>query len=118
MVASCRAGMDRRNRSVMKLSQALGLAFGGIVISAAFVSPASAGCGDVPRPGQARILPMSDRSDDGPSIVGLWQFTFISVGNENTPAAIPDNAVRDQGFTQGHPHGAAIMSSPRDPVTT
>ena len=61
---------------------------------------------------------MSDRSDDGPSIVGLWQFTFISIGNENTPAAIPDGAVLDQGFAQWHSDGTEIMNSSRDPVTS
>ncbi|MGH9408419.1 MAG: hypothetical protein ACRD1V_03100 [Vicinamibacterales bacterium] len=48
-------------------------------------------------------------------IVGLWQFTFTSVGN--TALGIPDGAPLDMGYTAWHSDGTEIMNSSRDPVT-
>jgi hypothetical protein len=101
----------------MRLVQAFGVVLGGLVITAAFASPAQAGCA-TPLKGQPRIFPTSDRSDDPAPIVGLWQVTFISQGNNVPPANIPDNAVLDQGFAQWHSDGTEIMNSGRDPVTS
>src|SRR5690348_5118026 len=96
---------------------------GGIMVTTVFVSAARAGCADVPqmrtgfstiayaamplpavRPAAARIA-----ADDGPPIVGLWQFTIKSVGNNVPPANIPDDAVLDAGFAQWHSDGTEIM---------
>jgi hypothetical protein len=59
-------------------------------------------------------------ADDGgrPSIVGLWKFTFTSVGNNVAPLFIPDGAPLDAGFTEWHSDGTEIMNSSRDPATS
>lgn len=57
------------------------------------------------------------RDDQGAPIVGLWQFTFTSSGNNHAPFNIPDGAILDMGFAQWHSDGTEIMNSSRDPVT-
>jgi hypothetical protein len=91
-------------------------AIGGLAIATAVSSPALAGCGDpaglVKKPiKMASLAPVPD----GPDIVGLWQFTFISTGN--TGLGIPDGAPLDMGYAQWHSDGTEIMNSSRDPVT-
>jgi hypothetical protein len=56
--------------------------------------------------------------DDGPAIVGLWQFTFTSDGNNTAPLFIPDGALLDSGYAQWHSDGTEIMNSSRDPATS
>jgi hypothetical protein len=103
----------------MRLGHALGALLGGLLISTIWAAPAAAGCVDpsaLLHP--LRLLPMADHSDDGPSIVGLWQFTFLSDGNNVPPFNIPDGAPLDQGYAQWHSDGTEIMNSGRDPVTS
>lgn len=115
----------------MKIGRAVGATLGGIVISAMFASPASAGCGDPGTRGHAGLFPAVYRTgsgfefttvrandDDRPSIVGLWQFSFISDGNNVAPFFIPDGAPLDAGYAQWHSDGTEIMNSSRDPVTS
>jgi hypothetical protein len=45
------------------------------------------------------------------SIVGLWSFQFISVGNTTHNPAIPDGAMLDFGYTQWHSDGSEILNS-------
>ena len=58
--------------------------------------------------------------DDRASIVGLWQFAFVSKGNADNPSPMPnppDLAPLDSGFAQWHSDGTEIMNSARDPAT-
>jgi hypothetical protein len=106
--------------------------------SLGYASAARAGCIDVPSlmkgqghtlsnaPG-TRAIRLDDGEkgrhrliddEDGPSIVGMWQFTFLSKGNNVAPFFIPDNAPLDQGYAQWHDDGTEIMNSSRDPATS
>ena len=116
----------------MRVGQAAGATLGGIVISAVFASTASAGCVDLPvRRGQTGLFPAVYRTefgsgfpfirtvdDERASIVGMWQFTFESEGNDAAPPFIPDGAQLDAGYAQWHSDGTEIMNSSRDPVTS
>jgi len=102
-------------------------------VAAAFTPNASAGCGDVTSTAgavNAQLLSMSassralmfglaadkpqlDRASvadelqpAGASIVGMWQFTFVSNG-----------IVIDAGFSQWHSDGTEITNSSRPPAT-
>jgi hypothetical protein len=92
-------------------------AIGGLSIATAVSSPALAACGNpglVTVPGAIKTA-SSTPVADGPDIVGLWQFTFSSVGNSG--AGIPDGAPLDMGYAQWHSDGTEIMNSGRDPAT-
>lgn len=54
--------------------------------------------------------------EPGRKIVGLWKFTFVSLGNLNL--GIPDGAVLDAGFQTWHADGTEIMNSGRPPMTS
>ena len=45
------------------------------------------------------------------SIVGLWKFTFVSLGTDG----IPDGTVLDAGYTTWHSDGTELMNSSRPP---
>ena len=102
-----------------------------------YASAAAAACIDVPsligrqRPSLPNAIGLGVRLTDGQaaryllvddderaSIVGMWQFTFLSKGNNVAPFFIPDNAPLDQGYTQWHADGTEIMNSSRDPATS
>jgi len=54
----------------------------------------------------------------GASIVGMWSFQFISMGNTTHNPAIPDGAMLDFGYTQWHSDGNEILNSgSRAPAT-
>ena len=110
---------------------------GVIVLGTSFASTASAGCTDptplpkrpslstapllAPSPGSARLVRASggdSLSDNNPSIVGMWHFTFASIGNNVPPFLIPDGATLDDGYAQWHSDGTEIMNSSRDPATS
>lgn len=57
--------------------------------------------------------------DHGASIVGLWKFSFVSLGNSGNPFPLnpPDGTVLDAGYVQWHSDGTEIMNSGRDPAT-
>jgi hypothetical protein len=63
----------------------------------------------------SQALPSEDLAvrANGPAIVGLWKFTFLSQGNPG----IPDGAVIDAGFTTWHSDGTELMNSSRPPMT-
>lgn len=99
-----------------------------------FAAKAVAGCVEVPgkRPASfhlddlpglrgaayrpATVMLVSD--DEGrPSIVGMWEFRFVSQGN--TVYGIPDGAQLDFGYAQWHDDGTEITNSgQRDPATS
>ena len=117
---------DNTGGAVRAFSKALVAALGGMVISAAFASPASAGCVDLPaRSGSERITHAAYQparitliaADDRPTIVGLWEFKFLSKGNNVAPFFIPDGALLDQGFAEWHSDGTEMTNSSRDPAT-
>jgi hypothetical protein len=101
----------------------------GMLITGMFLAVnASAGCVDLPaksapqsgfvqiayKPGQFRLV-----NDDGrPTIVGLWKFTFSSLGNNVAPFFIPDGAPLDAGYAEWHSDGTEMMNSSRDPATS
>lgn len=92
------------------------IAIGGLSIATAVSSPAQAACGipDIKKPGAIKTA--STSVADGPDIVGLWQFTFTSTGNEGL--GIKDGAQLDMGYAQWHSDGTEIMNSGgRSPVT-
>lgn len=106
---------------------------GGIVIAMSTTSTATAGCVDIPTllaphvttpQVHAFLAPGLGYEDaDRPggianSIVGLWQFTFTSQGNNVAPLFIPDGAPLDAGYTQWHSDQTEIMNSSRDPATS
>lgn len=116
----------------MRLGQAAGVTLGGLVISAVFATSAAAACVGLPGgrgqtglfpamyhtgSGSAVIRAVND-GEDRASIVGLWQFTFLSEGNDIPPFNIPDDAPLDSGYAQWHSDGTEIMNSSRDPVTS
>ncbi len=89
---------------------------------------ATAGCGDVstlPGPivfAQQAPLPSlvsraveaeksAARGPAGPSIVGMWNFQFVSQGNTAHNPSIPDGAVIDFGYNQIHSDGTEIINS-------
>ncbi len=107
-----------------------GAVAGVLTLGTAFPATASAGCAPAPEFSnqtahfiQAAYSPLLFRlvSDDGrPSIVGLWKFTFTSLGNANNtpPFNPPDGAPLDAGFVTWHSDGTEIMNSGRDPATS
>ncbi|MEO6138627.1 MAG: hypothetical protein ABIP11_08205 [Luteimonas sp.] len=66
--------------------------------------------------GNAPVLGNSLAMEPGRKIVGLWKFTFLSLGNLNL--GIPDGAVLDAGFQTWHSDGTEIMNSGRPPMTS
>jgi hypothetical protein len=59
-----------------------------------------------------------DRDRDA-SIVGLWKFSFVALGNSGNPFPLnpPDGTTLDAGFVQWHSDGTEITNSGRDPAT-
>lgn len=76
------------------------------------VAPAAAGVSTIAAP--RRDAP----SDGNAPIVGLWEFTIVSEGNNVAPFFIRDGAQLDAGYAQWHSDGTEIMNSSRDPATT
>lgn len=61
------------------------------------------------------VLPQgSTAQGQGQAIVGMWKFTFTSVGN----LGIPDGTVLDAGFQLWHDDGTEITNSSRPPKTS
>jgi hypothetical protein len=71
-------------------------------------------------PGIPTIAALPGRApvDGNASIVGSWQFTIVSSGNNVAPFFIPDGARLDAGYAQWQSDGTEIMNSSRDPATT
>jgi hypothetical protein len=64
------------------------------------------------------VSAQNQQGDEGATIVGMWQFEFISQGNSMAPPFIPDGALLDAGYAQWHSDGTEIMNSGRDPATS
>ena len=123
-----------KGEPMRKLTKLIVGVIGGVAIVAAAAGPASAGCVDLPTlltpqlavpQLQARLAPASGYAQgaDRPgetrnTIVGMWQFTFTSQGNNTAPFFIPDGAPLDAGYTQWHSDQTEIMNSSRDPATS
>jgi hypothetical protein len=116
-----------------RLSRAVIATLGGIIVTTAFASTAKAGCLDLPSlisgprmgvsalylPGHGgAVSAQNQQGDEGATIVGMWQFEFISQGNSMAPPFIPDGALLDAGYAQWHSDGTEIMNSGRDPATS
>src|ERR1700722_1288370 len=55
---------------------------------------------------------LSNASDgSSASIVGMWSFQFISMGNTTHNPSIPDGAQLDFGYNQWHSDGTEILNS-------
>jgi hypothetical protein len=114
----------------MKLiSRVITLTVGAGLFVTMFVSNASAGCGDlsslqgpfimadpavmakVLAPRAEGVTP--DQGGGGPSasIVGMWQFQFISKGNTSHNPSIPDGAMLDFGYQHWHSDGTEFIES-------
>jgi hypothetical protein len=81
----------------------------------------SAGCGyyqgqkAAPSLKPASLQVVSNTDSDKASIVGLWNFTFVSEGNPG----IPDGTVLDTGYVAWHSDGTEITNSgSRAPMTS
>jgi len=108
------------------LGRVLLVTVGGMAIATVFASSARANCADpiaIRQSGGAPTSPLPkfggpglfEPGGGGPDIVGLWHFTFSSVGN--SAFGIPDGASLDTGYAQWHSDGTEIMNSSRDPAT-
>lgn len=109
------------------LFRASTIVLGAGIWMAAFISGASASCGDLSSlqgpfkfaaPAQAQPQqPAADgnglkqRGASAPSMVGFWKVQFISRGNTTHNPSIPDGALIDFGFTQWHSDGTEILNS-------
>lgn len=110
---------------------------GALVIATSVASTANAACADVtplskrfrPEPAAYRYTSIGiapamaaaaggSSSDGSALIVGMWQFTFVSDGNNVAPFFIPDGAPLDAGYAQWHSDGTEIMNSSRAPATS
>jgi len=111
--------------------------FGAAMLTTVVASPAAAGCVDPPsllsKRGLTPLLHLPgmgaqafgegqasvgrDSGEDA-SIVGLWQFVFISTGNDVEPFLIKDGDQLDAGYAQWHSDETEIMNSSRDPATS
>jgi hypothetical protein len=128
-------------RKVLKTAAAA-LAF--VVAGSVFGLTARADCGSYTGAGQKPMFAPSrrpllrsasyrlasfttdDRNDDrdgdrdrNASIVGLWKFSFVALGNSGNPYPLnpPDGTTLDAGFVQWHSDGTEITNSGRDPAT-
>lgn len=120
---------DDTRHATRGFSKAVTAALGSIVIVTAWASTASAGCADLPTTKNApaaRLIRAAYRpaeftrvsDNDHASIVGLWQVSFTSKGNDVPPFSIPDGAPLDAGYAEWHSDGTEIMNSSRDPATS
>jgi hypothetical protein len=118
---------DDTSHSIRAFSKALTAALAGIAMLTVCASTASAGCADLPTtPARGpRLIQAGYRppqflrvSDKDAAIVGLWQVSFTSKGNDVPPFNIPDGAPLDAGYAQWHSDGTEIMNSSRDPATS
>lgn len=62
---------------------------------------------------QARspFTPEASGANEGRSIVGMWNITFVSAGNTAHTPPIPDGAILDFGYTVWHSDGTEILNS-------
>jgi hypothetical protein len=51
------------------------------------------------------------RGPGGASMVGMWNFRFVSEGNTGHNPSIPDGAIMDFGYSQIHSDGTEIINS-------
>ena len=88
---------------------------------------ATAGCGDLGTlqgpfvfaqeaplaslPSQPEAEKSAARGGGGASIVGMWNFQFVSEGNTGHNPSIPDGAIMDFGYNQIHSDGTEIINS-------
>src|SRR5580700_8655167 len=109
------------------ISRALTITLGAGMFVSMFVSNANAGCGDLSnlkgpfviiQPGLDISSPAfqseaeSARQASGaPSIVGLWNFQFVSEGNTGHTPPIPDNALLDFGYQVWHSDNTEFTNS-------
>jgi hypothetical protein len=99
-----------------------------LIAAVGWAAPAKAACADIgnllPRRGgrdglHVRQAPPNARLiADQNVIVGLWQFTFASDGNDVAPFFIHDGDPLDEGYAEWHSDGTEIMNSSRDPATS
>lgn len=111
------------------ISQAITMTLGAGILGALFVCNALAGCGDLaslqgpfklaapdvvakaftPRVESAN--PEQRSGESSASMVGMWQFQFLSKGNTGHNPSIPDGAVLDFGFQHWHSDGTEFIES-------
>jgi hypothetical protein len=110
------------------ISRAMIMTLGAGILVTMFVSKASAGCGDLsnlqgpfvfaqdmPNGILVSRTAEAEKSEArGParaSIVGMWNFQFVSKGNTAHNPSIPDGALLDFGYHQVHSDGTEIINS-------
>lgn len=111
------------------ISRAITFTLGAGIFSAILVSNAFAGCGDLSSlqgpfkladpavaaqalaPRVEGITPDQRGGGSSASIVGMWQFQFISEGNTSHNPSIPDGAVLDFGYQHWHSDGTEFIES-------
>lgn len=110
------------------ISHAITMTLGAGMFVALLAPQATAACGDVstlqgpfvfaqeaPLASLLSRAPEAEKSaarnPAGPSIVGMWNFQFVSEGNTGHNPSIPDGAVIDFGYNQIHSDGTEIINS-------
>ena len=119
------------------MSRSIATTFGIAVVATLVVSHANAQCGaslglpgavasqDLQPLARLQVAPATpsvagfDRIIlGGPSIVGMWEMTFVSQNNLAHNPPIPDGAVIDFGYSQWHSDGTEFLNSgARAPAT-
>lgn len=111
------------------ISRALTMTLGAVIFVTMSVSNAVAGCGDLSNlqgpfqfvsptahlrsaaPAAEKTTALSRGGSMNPSIVGLWNIQFLSLGNASHSPSIPDGALLDFGFNEWHSDGTEILNS-------
>ncbi len=105
------------------------MTLGAGILGAVLVSNAVAGCGDLaslqgpfkladPAVVAKALAPKAESANpdqrsgqSSASIVGMWQFQFLSQGNTGHNPSIPDGAVLDFGYQHWHSDGTELIES-------
>ena len=109
----------------MRILRSTTIAASSVAFVTLFGSHAVAGCGDMSSlqgPFQfgtplslsrpiTLVKPEKTSTTSTASIVGLWKFQLLSLGNTSHNPSIPDGAMIDFGYAQWHSDGTEIMNS-------
>lgn len=111
-----------------RIFQAITMTLGAGMFVLLFAPQATAGCGDLTTlqgpfvfaqdmPNLSLLSRTAEaekneaRGPAGASIVGMWNFQFVSQGNTAHNPSIPDGALIDFGYNQIHSDGTEIINS-------
>lgn len=133
-MADCALGISagftcgQKGNSMKTISQAITMTLSAGMFMILLAPPATAGCGDLTTlqgpfvlaqdmPNLSLLSRTAEaekseaRAAAGASIVGMWNFQFVSQGNTAHNPSIPDGALIDFGYNQIHTDGTEIINS-------